>query len=160
MEIYIYVAGLDADGESVAALVDAGFDDALITQDRHGGTGTIELEVEQFTAADVDRCIAQVEAAGVRVRGFGPPALVSAADVADRIGRSRQSVGQLARGERGPGGFPVPVNPGGRAEHYAWPEVVEWLRSARIAIDATDAEVEAARTVLWANDRLRHRAIA
>jgi hypothetical protein len=160
MEVYIYVARLDADGKRVAALVDGGFDDALITQDRHGGTGTIELEVERFTAADVDRYIGRVEAAEVEVRGFGPPAFVSAADVADRIGRSRQSVGQLARGERGPGGFPVPVNPGGRAEHYAWPEVVEWLRGAQITVKATGSEVEAARTILWANDRLRHRALA
>jgi hypothetical protein len=34
---------------------------------------------------------------------------LTAAELADRIGRSRQSIDQLARGERGPGGFPAPV---------------------------------------------------
>lgn len=82
------------------------------------------------------------------------PAFVSAADIADRIGRSRQSIGLLARGQRGPGGFPTPVNPGGRSAHHYWPEVVAWLRNAGIPADVGDDEVTAAKVIIRANAHL------
>jgi len=38
-----------------------------------------------------------------------PDDLVSAAEIARRVGRSRESIRQLGGGLRGPGGFPAPL---------------------------------------------------
>ncbi|MGH3684635.1 MAG: hypothetical protein ACRDSM_06205 [Pseudonocardiaceae bacterium] len=56
--------------------------------------------------------IVDVEQAGIgarvpRVEADGD--WLSASEIAARVGRSRQSVALLARGERGPGDFPAPL---------------------------------------------------
>ncbi|WP_251153306.1 hypothetical protein [Cellulosimicrobium sp. Marseille-Q4280] len=62
--------------------------------------------------------------------------IVSAADVAERIGVSRETVRTWARGMRGPGGFPMPVGTvGGGArggtDIWYWCEVQAWLEAKR-----------------------------
>ncbi|MGH3819532.1 MAG: helix-turn-helix transcriptional regulator [Pseudonocardiaceae bacterium] len=75
--------------------------------------------------------IVDVEQAGIgarvpRVEADGD--WLSASEIAARVGRSRQSVALLARGERGPGDFPAPVarqrssNP-----LWSWSEVEAWF---------------------------------
>jgi len=54
--------------------------------------------------------------------------LVTQSDIARRIGRSRQSVNQYIRGERGPGGFPPPAcRIADNAPLWYWCEVSYWL---------------------------------
>jgi hypothetical protein len=60
--------------------------------------------------------------------GFCSVSVSPASKIAERVGRSRQSVALLARGERGPGGFPTPV-----ARRYSsnplwnWSQVEAWF---------------------------------
>jgi hypothetical protein len=57
--------------------------------------------------------------------------LVSISDIAERTGRSRESIRLLADSRRGPGGFPVPVGTvGDGIRVWPWAVVVEWFRDA------------------------------
>ncbi|MDA8186219.1 MAG: helix-turn-helix transcriptional regulator [Acidimicrobiales bacterium] len=65
--------------------------------------------------------------------GFEPIAvedeLVSMADIAERTGRSRQSVSLLASGRRGPGSFPPPAAGNVRSPLWHWDEVATWFQT-------------------------------
>lgn len=52
--------------------------------------------------------------------------LVSLRDIAQRVGRTYESVRLLAAGKRGPGGFPAPLSAGQWAL-YSWAEVSAWF---------------------------------
>lgn len=45
---------------------------------------------------------------------------VTLADIARRVGRSRENVRLWSIGRYGPGGFPSPVNPGLNTAFYSW----------------------------------------
>jgi hypothetical protein len=72
--------------------------------------------------------IAETEFAGVTVVRVDGRDWVTLADVAGRIGRSREIVRLWAAGRRGPGGFPPPLNPGMETAYYSWAAVGPWLR--------------------------------
>jgi hypothetical protein len=55
--------------------------------------------------------------------------LVNTTEIADRIGRTRQTVRQYVDGVRGPGHFPVPLGSPGGVRVWDWGSVNEWLRS-------------------------------
>lgn len=62
--------------------------------------------------------------------------LVSQADIARRIARSRQLVGQYISGQRGPGGFPGPVCDLAEGHPlWHWCEVAHWLWKNGIVAD-------------------------
>lgn len=67
-----------------------------------------------------------VESVGLTVLGVESFDLVSVRDIANRTGRSYESVRKLATGSRGPGGFPAPVS-NGQWSLYSWTEVAAWL---------------------------------
>jgi predicted DNA-binding transcriptional regulator AlpA len=68
-----------------------------------------------------------------RVRLDGKTELVIAADIARRLGISKQRVGVLASGS----GFPEPVGMLGRSQVWRWSSVERWARAtARLPIDA------------------------
>ena len=52
---------------------------------------------------------------------------VTLGDIADRLGRSRESMRLWSIGRFGPGGFPPPVNPGRDVAYFSWFEVSAWL---------------------------------
>lgn len=55
---------------------------------------------------------------------------VSVPDIAERTGRSRESVRLLVEGKRGPGGFPGPVGTvGDGIRVWPWAMVVEWFKA-------------------------------
>lgn len=87
--------------------------------------------------------------------------LVSIPDVAERVGRSRESVRLLVEGRRGPGGFPAPVGTvGDGIRVWPWASVLGWFASA-LGEDLGERGVppEAAAVVdscLSARRRLRH----
>ncbi|MFI5934501.1 hypothetical protein [Actinoplanes sp. NPDC051494] len=77
------------------------------------------------------------------------------ADVADRLGQSRESVRRYATGDRGPGGFPPPVNPARDGTlFYRWSEVAPWVRD-RLDLDVPDANP----TLVMANLVLQARGV-
>lgn len=70
-----------------------------------------------------------LEQAGLRALRVDAGDWVTAGDIAERIGRSRETVRLWATGRFGPGGFPPPLNPGRGTSFYSWAEVVPWLRA-------------------------------
>lgn len=65
---------------------------------------------------------------GIRVIRVEPEDLVTAADIAERTGRSRESVRLLIAGARGPGGFPPPVSHlKSRGRIWKWVDVARWF---------------------------------
>jgi hypothetical protein len=63
--------------------------------------------------------------------GFEPLAiedeLVSIADIAEKTGRTRQSISMLVRGQRGGGGFPAPATGNVRSPLWHWADVEPWF---------------------------------
>jgi hypothetical protein len=55
--------------------------------------------------------------------------LVSMADIAERTGRTRQSISLLVSGQRGPGGFPSPAAGNVRSPLWHWAEVAAWFQA-------------------------------
>jgi hypothetical protein len=107
-----------------------------------GPDGTQRLAFDR-PAAELIRAVAlaisEVEAAGLRVVRVDDRDWVTLADVAARIGRSREAVRLWALGRQGPGGFPPPLNPGMDTTFYSWAAVSPWLRE-RMGYDLPDDE--------------------
>jgi hypothetical protein len=111
------------------ALFEAGCDDATISS-RSGRlfvsftrTGPSLLEAILSAIQDVEK--AQIGAIILRVDDCN---LVTQAEIARKIGRSRQVVHQFISGERGPGGFPPPsCHIVDEAPLWRWCEVAYWL---------------------------------
>ncbi|BCB84448.1 hypothetical protein [Phytohabitans suffuscus] len=72
--------------------------------------------------------IEDLEAASLRPVRVCDGDWLTLADVAARIGRSREIVRLWSIGRQGPGGFPPPLNPGCDTRFYSWAEVAHWLR--------------------------------
>lgn len=84
-----------------------------------------DVEADNFADALVT-AVRQVEALGLAVVGLHTDDLVSVKEIAQRTGRSYESVRLLATGRRGPGGFPAPISsePWGL---YSWTAVALWF---------------------------------
>jgi len=138
----------DLTDEVLDALFASGCDDAT-TSLRYGQL-FIEFSRESGSLKDaIIGAIRDVHSAGIgaRVVRVDDCDLVTMADIARKIGRSRQLVYQYMTGERGPGGFPPPVC--FITEHkalWAWCEVSYWLARNNILRpeDSWNAEVLAA----------------
>ena len=114
------------------ALFEMGCSDASVG--RVGAVQYLEFDREAVTFAEaVFEAMAATEAAvpGPRVVRLEPDALVTAAEIAARTGRTRESVRLLVTGERGPGGFPAPATHfRNRNRMWHWPSVAQWLAVA------------------------------
>lgn len=88
----------------------------------------LDREAPDFATAVVS-AIEDVERAlpDVRVLALEPEDLVSQADIAQRRGRSRESISQLVKGERGPGNFPQPRYFVTNRGLWRWREVENWF---------------------------------
>lgn len=71
--------------------------------------------------------IDEVESAGFEVLRVEPDELVSAADIAERTERSRQSISSLISGARGPGTWPRPVAGNVRSPLWRWSDIRAWF---------------------------------
>ena len=135
--------------EMEKALFEAGCDDALLGLQN----GTVFLDFHRQADSPIEAissAIADVARAGYEIERIEPDDLVSAADIARRANRSRTSIMQLRRGQRGPGGFPPPVAcVRQRTPVWRWSAVADWL--ARHDLIEDNQEVEYARTIAWVN---------
>lgn len=130
------------------ALYKAGCDDGTVSM-RHG-----RLYIDFSRPADslkeaVLSAIVDVEKAinGAGVLRVDECDLVTASQIARRMGRTRQLVYQYINGQRGPGGFPPPeYHLRDDAPLWAWGDVSEWLAVNDMirAEEASDARVVAA----------------
>lgn len=95
--------------------------------DRWTSTVGFDIEADTFAAA-VFEAIDQIEQVpGLTVVRVEPDQLVWASEIADRVGRTRQSIDQLVKGQRGPGGFPAPVSGNVRNPLWRWADVEAWF---------------------------------
>lgn len=125
------LAGIDLTDEQLDAFFEAGCDDATFSLERDGIVlGLFDRQARTQEDA-VLSAIDDVEGADVGarvVRVAQDDDWLTASEIAKRIGRTRQNIGQLVRGERGPGGFPVPVAREGLANPlWSWVEVEAWF---------------------------------
>lgn len=125
-----------------------------------GGTGVVHVHYTADTLADaISESLIKIESVGLAVIGVESEDAVSVKDVADRTGRSYESVRLLALGKRGPGGFPAAVGTDQWAL-YSWAEVSAWMRTHGIehaeVADDYDRELAAADHLIRAR-HLLHR---
>lgn len=109
------------------ALVDAGCNDATFST--KGDLTFADFTREAPTMLDaIVSAIAAVESVdGPEVLHVDPDELVWASEIAERTDRTRQSVDQLIKGQRGPGGFPPPASHATRNPLWRWSEVETWF---------------------------------
>ena len=129
-EFTLIVEGPDLQAESlVETLFEAGLDDATL-----GRVGAIQyLDFDREAESFADAVISATESLesavqGVRVVHLEPDDLVTMSEIAERVGRTRESVRLLISGDRGPGGFPAPATHfRSRQRMWRWQEVVVWF---------------------------------
>lgn len=109
------------DDDEQDALFDAGFDDSTLEVETDRTLLHVAREAPTLTAA-VASAVLGLERVGVNASGVGSNDLVDLPEIANRVGRSRESIRLLAAGKRGPGGFPA-----ARDGFYSWVAVKEWF---------------------------------
>lgn len=90
-----------------------------------------DIEAETLTAAVIQVIQTVFKVAGIHIVGLDSGDAVTLGEAANRLGgiRTQASLRQLSTGERGPGGFPVPLaTSGGRITLYSYAEIVSYLR--------------------------------
>jgi len=133
---------------------EAGCDDALLNF--RDGVLYIDFDREAESMQEaILSAILDVESAGsgIRVIRVEPDELVTASEIAERTGRSRESIRLLAAGKRGQGGFPPPLRGiKSRTRLWRWAEVVSWL--AEREGDSAEPSVDEAHTIAAINGAL------
>ncbi|MDX6670458.1 MAG: hypothetical protein QOI91_821 [Solirubrobacteraceae bacterium] len=96
--------------------------------------GVFDTDFERMAARYEDAVLSAIadlqrvlpEATMLRVK---PDDLVTIDDIAERMGRTHESVRLLIKGKRGPGGFPAAAGGRGRRDRmWRWYEVERWFR--------------------------------
>lgn len=126
------------DDEWTDRFYEAGCDDALLMVQRGLFVLDFNREAETFEDALASAC-ENVRSAGAQIVRIEPDPLVSASDMAERAGLTRQAVSLYVNGERGED-FPTPVAcvSGSRAL-WKWSDVAAWLNRAGKLDDAAVA---------------------
>jgi len=125
----LLVAGLDVEDDAHCdAYFSAGLDDSVL-EDRDGLALATFSRTARSPASALTSAITAIErgvpgASVLRV----DEQLVNLNDLADRLGRTTESVRLLATGARGPGGFPPPAGIVGKGVRvWRWADVRPWL---------------------------------
>ena len=131
--------------ESLDALFENDCDDATFGMVDGVGYGDFFHQGPGFAEA-VRSAIERVESvAGLRVLRVEPDDLVTMAEIAERLERSRESVRLLISGARGPGGFPPPISHlKARSRLWRWSEVAFWANQHGLPSDRRAALLVAA----------------
>ena len=111
------------------ALFEAGCDDATLSFRKGIAYLNFDREAKGIESAIIS-AIQQVEETGLNlwVKRVEPSDLVTSAEIARRLDRSRQSIQQLVSGSRGEGNFPLPVaGVTAKTMLWSWQEVSGWF---------------------------------
>ncbi len=92
----------------IEALYEAGCDDGTIRGGPSGGSVDFHREAGSLSAAITSAVSDVAKVPGLHAVSVGRDDGVTLADIANRAGRSRESIRLLALGKRGPGGSPCP----------------------------------------------------
>ncbi len=130
------VDGLDAeDEETVEALLSSG---EILLMSGVDGTVEIDLEIQAASPEAAVRAavhLVETTVAGATVSRVSLD-LVAAADIAERVGVSRQAVANWAAGRRSGKAFPAPLGTlAGGTRVWSWSAVLPWLRELGHAPD-------------------------
>lgn len=120
---------------------------------RQGGSDFIDFvrKAPKFEEA-VTSALQDVRKAGMTPIRIKLDEYVNASDIARRMERSRQSVNQLIRGERGPSGFPPPAHvSSGNIASYAWTDVINWLNEHNFDTQLSPSQMEVFTTTSTVN---------
>ncbi len=139
----------------VNRLYEAGCDDATVAI-RNGWPVVTFCRESDSLANAVLSAISDLRSVGLRPLRVDHCDLVTQAEIARRIGRSRQMVNQYIKGQRGPGGFPPPACDFGECgAFWYWCEVANWLhqhdllpetqREEALILDAINMKLHAER---------------
>ncbi len=108
-------------------LFEVGLDDT--TPETRDGRCVLNVNRKaQSLDAAIASVVKDVQQAGFKAVGIEEEDLVSLRTIAQRMGRTYESVRLLASGKRGPGGFPAPLSGDGWAL-YSWVKVSEWFHA-------------------------------
>ena len=130
MTEFSFTLALDASGlkdSQINALYSTVPDSTASERNERAYVG-VDREAPDFATAvvsaieDVERALPEL-----RVLALEPEDLVSQADIAQRRGRSRESISQLVKGERGPGNFPRPRYFVADRGLWRWRDVENWF---------------------------------
>lgn len=135
----------ELDDRALDALFQAGCDDATVGEVDGVGYADFIRAAESFGDA-IRSAIGQVESVpGLTVARVEPDDLVTLSEIAQRLGRSRESIRLLAAGERGTGDFPAPTSHlKARTRLWRWSEVAAWAERQDQPIDTSSATTIAA----------------
>lgn len=144
------------DEDEYDLLFEAGCDDGSPETRGKAAVVHFDREAPSLTHALVT-AIRDVEHAGFVVQAVETDDLVSLRTIADRLGRSYESLRLLATGQRGPGSFPPPMSGDGWSL-YSWTQVIDWSAKhlyMRDAVNNFAIEITAANHVVRARNMLR-----
>ncbi len=134
----------DFTDEQIESLYEAGCDDATVAQ-RHG---RVYVTFSRHAVSAVEAIVSAIENVkksdiGASVQRVDTCNLVTQAEIARRIGRSRELVSKYATGERGAGGFPAPAcNIVEGKPLWYWCEVAYWFSQNHIIKDCESREAQ------------------
>ncbi|MCX4469117.1 hypothetical protein OOK41_02095 [Micromonospora sp. NBC_01655] len=141
MTTHVFTVVLDREpaDDELDALFAAGCDDAAFGSENGLPIGEFDREAETMADA-IASAVRELDGVGLVALRIADQDLLTLADIADRIGQSRESVRRYTTGERGPGTFPPPVNPArDGTSFYRWSEVAPWIRR-NLKIDAPESD--------------------
>jgi hypothetical protein len=102
-------------------------DDALVGGRDQQGTVEFDREAPRFADAVISALKDLEQIPGIRVVRVEPDEFVSLSAIAARLGRSVESIRLLAAGERGPGGFPLPIaRVDAKTRLWEWSAIARW----------------------------------
>lgn len=149
------VLNRDPDEHDFDRLFESGLDDAVIETDN--GTTVAHFDRKARSLPDaVASAVHHIERAGFRAQAMVSEDLVSLKDIANRLGRTYESVRLWTVGKRGPGGFPPALSAGDGWALHSWAQVVDWLQ--RNGQDVPEI-AEYAREIAIADHLVRTRAL-
>ena len=125
----LIVEGPDLQSPSlIDSLFDAGCGDAAAGCAHGVQYVDFDREAESFDDAILSAVDDIEKLDGVEVVRVADAGLASLADIAARVGRTRESIRLLVSGARGPGGFPKPVtDPRSRYRLWRWSDIAKWF---------------------------------
>ena len=126
-EFTLVIEGPLLDDDVLDQLYEAGCDDASFGMVDDVGFGDFHRRTSTFAEA-VAWAIRDIESVpGLRVVRIEPDDLLTMSEIAERLGRTRESVRLLISGHRGPGDFPAPASHlTSRSRLWRWSDVTAW----------------------------------
>ncbi len=147
----LVIEGVLDDEQTMNALFEAGCGDATFGISNEVGSGSFH-RIAPSLADAIHSAIEAVESVpSLHVIRVESEDLLTMAEIARRLGRTRESVRLLVEGKRGRGGFPKPHSGSGRWRFWRWSDVAAWVGNL------PPEEVERARLIAAVNAALELR---